>query len=185
MKSCSLWTMRLPFKNQNLSAGLLPPPLTSAQPGTWAHDTMTRRVPRDIMTRILADNREELDLPTATLHCNCREELTGLLASVEAGEHGRLLDITGAGPDLADWAAILAAVPEEQRNWLHAPWLIVEFYFYRRVAAAFGFFSTRYDMFQLQKAQGLVTPCHRQATSAPGYQRSWQVTGQWRWRYAC
>lgn len=45
--------------------------------------------------------------------------------------------------------------PYAQSNWLDAPWLVTEFYFYRRVAQAFGYFRTGYDCFHAQKRLGL------------------------------
>jgi len=45
---------------------------------------------------------------------------------------------------------------EDERNWLNAPWVISEFYLYRRVVEAFRYFETGYDMFVQQKAQGLI-----------------------------
>ena len=54
------------------------------------------------------------------------------------------------------WDKILATIPDDERNWLDAPWVITEFYLYRRVAEAFRFFETGYDMFVKQKASGLA-----------------------------
>jgi hypothetical protein len=45
--------------------------------------------------------------------------------------------------------------PYASSNWLDAPWLVTEFYFYRRVAQAFGYFKTGYDCFHAQKRLGL------------------------------
>ena len=46
---------------------------------------------------------------------------------------------------------ILAAINADNRNWLNAPWVVAEFYFYRRIVEAFKFFETGYDMFAKQK----------------------------------
>ena len=46
---------------------------------------------------------------------------------------------------------ILAAVNSDRRNWLNAPWIVAEFYFYRRIVEAFKFLETGYDMFAKQK----------------------------------
>ena len=46
---------------------------------------------------------------------------------------------------------ILAAIHADKRNWLNAPWVVAEFYFYRRIVEAFKFFETGYDMFAKQK----------------------------------
>jgi uncharacterized protein with ATP-grasp and redox domains len=55
-----------------------------------------------------------------------------------------------------EWNKILSTIPDNERNWLDAPWVISEFYLYRRVAEAFRFFETGYDMFVLQKVSGLM-----------------------------
>lgn len=51
------------------------------------------------------------------------------------------------------WRALMA--PYATSNWLDAPWLVTEFYFYRRVAQAFQYFKTGYDCFSAQKRLGL------------------------------
>ena len=43
----------------------------------------------------------------------------------------------------------------EERNWIDAPWVISEFYFYRRIMEAFNYFESNYDPFVKQKVQGL------------------------------
>ena len=54
------------------------------------------------------------------------------------------------------WADILRTIPDERRNWRQAPWIVSEFYLYRRLAEAFRFFETGYDMFSKQKVSGLI-----------------------------
>lgn len=46
---------------------------------------------------------------------------------------------------------ILADIDDDKRNWLNAPWIVAEFYFYRRIVEAFKYFETGYDMFAKQK----------------------------------
>lgn len=65
--------------------------------------------------------------------------------------------ISDTGPDLLYWDDVLNKLPYDERNWLDAPWIITEYYFYRRVASAFKFFETGYDMFVPQKFAGLVS----------------------------
>jgi hypothetical protein len=50
----------------------------------------------------------------------------------------------------------LQSIPEQERNWLDGPWVVTEFYFYRRIVEAFRYFETGYDMFIKQKFTGLV-----------------------------
>jgi hypothetical protein len=37
------------------------------------------------------------------------------------------------------WETILWSIPMERRNWLNAPWIVTEFYFYRRIAGMYVF----------------------------------------------
>ena len=89
------------------------------------------------------------------------------------GTGGFLRGISDKGPDLQHWSdvftsllsstskfsstyvmsrdEILAAINADNRNWLNAPWVVAEFYFYRRIVEAFKFFETGYDMFAKQK----------------------------------
>lgn len=45
------------------------------------------------------------------------------------------------GPDVKVWGALMRDY--EGSNWLDAPWLVTEFYFYRRVAEIFRYFKVR------------------------------------------
>ena len=134
----------------------LPPPMTSAVEGSWAHDTMSRRVITDILRRIIDDNSDELTKPTSPLRSECLLLLNDLKSSLECGRGGFLRGLSDKGPDLLAWDKILATIPDDERNWLDAPWVISEFYLYRRVAEAFRFFETGYDMFVKQKSSGLM-----------------------------
>lgn len=140
---------------------ILPPPMRSNIEGTWAYDTMSRRVITDIMRRIIEDNESELVKPTSPLRSECFLLLNDLKSSLECGRTGFLRGLSDNGPDVTEWDRILSTLPEEERNWLDAPWVITEFYLYRRIVEAFRFFDTGYDMFVKQKVQGLV-----EATSA-------------------
>jgi hypothetical protein len=81
-----------------------------------------------------------------------------LVESLKHLDDGFLRDIDDdLGPDVRHWNDILRSIPESQRNWLDAPWLIGEFYFYRRVIEAFGYFKTAYDPFARTKQDGLLS----------------------------
>ena len=134
----------------------LPPPMRSNVEGSWAYDTMSRRVVEDILPRIIEDNSDELTQPTSPLRSECLLFLNDLKSSLECGKGGYLRGLSDKGPDLLVWDKILATIPDDERNWLDAPWVITEFYLYRRVAEAFRFFETGYDMFVKQKASGLT-----------------------------
>jgi damage-control phosphatase, subfamily III len=51
----------------------------------------------------------------------------------------------------------LHTIPFEQRNWLDSPWIIAEFYFYRRLMDIFPYMTTSYDVFHQQKLSGLLS----------------------------
>ena len=38
----------------------IPPVITSETPGTWAHDTVSRRLREDILARVFRDNADVL-----------------------------------------------------------------------------------------------------------------------------
>jgi hypothetical protein len=132
------------------------PALTSDIPGTWAFDTMSRRVVEEIIPRVIADNEEELTRPTSSHRSECLLQLNDLISSLKAGSTGILRGIADEGSDVNLWNDIVFNIPEDKRNWLNAPWLITEFYLYRRLAEAFRFFETGYDHFSSQKVKGLL-----------------------------
>lgn len=136
----------------------LPDVMRANKPGTWAFDTMSRRLNDDILERIINDNAEELTYPTSQYRSECLLSLNDLKNSLKCGKSGYLRPILGDknAPDLDEWQRILSSVSENDRNWLDSPWLISEFYFYRRVIESFSFFPTGYDMFIKQKVAGLL-----------------------------
>ena len=107
----------------------LPSPMNSAEKGTWAHSTMSKRIIDDIYKRLLDDNNEELTRPTSPLRSECFLILSDLKSSVECGQGGYLRGIYDGGPDIETWNVILNAIQDSQRNWLDAPWVVSEFYF--------------------------------------------------------
>ena len=147
---------RLKFKSTRILNNPLPPVITSNVVGTWAYDTMNRRIYKDILPRIIDDNSEELTSPTSPLRSECLLLLRDLESSLQCGNTGYLRGLTDSGPDVEQWNSILYSIPEDERNWIYAPWVIAEFYFYRRIIEAFQYFETGYDMFIKQKVDGLV-----------------------------
>lgn len=134
----------------------LPPPMRSNVEGSWAYDTMSRRVITDILKRLVEDNSDELTRPTSPLRSECLLQINDLKSSLECGKTGYLRGLSDKGPDVATWDKILATLTDDERNWLDAPWVLSEFYLYRRINEAFRYFETGYDMFVQQKAQGLI-----------------------------
>lgn len=99
----------------------LPPPLTSDIPGTWAYDTMSRRVRTDILARIFREN---------TLTPSTVEKLKSLDKELEHAETSPLAFLkSDGGPDIHVWnEEILRPFVTEHLTWLSAPWAVAEFY---------------------------------------------------------
>lgn len=148
--------MRLPFSSK-VHLPPTPTPILSNVPGIWAFDTMSRRIKDEIYPRIIQDNENELTYPSSPLRSECLLVLNDLLSSLEAKSTGYLRGIVDSGPDIATWDSILSTLNDSERNWLDSPWLISEFYFYRRITEAFRYFETGYDFFAAQKASGLMS----------------------------
>lgn len=100
---------------------LLPPPLTSDEPGSWAFDTMSRRVRTDILTRVF---RENTFLP-ATI-----ERLRSLDDELANAAESPLTPLRpDGGPDIGTWNDhILPPIMRDRLTWLSAPWVVAEFY---------------------------------------------------------
>eukprot|EP00586_Coscinodiscus_wailesii_P012421 CAMPEP_0172509890 /NCGR_PEP_ID=MMETSP1066-20121228/224210_1 /TAXON_ID=671091 /ORGANISM="Coscinodiscus wailesii, Strain CCMP2513" /LENGTH=433 /DNA_ID=CAMNT_0013288601 /DNA_START=226 /DNA_END=1527 /DNA_ORIENTATION=- len=144
---------------QNLPTLPLPPPILSLTEGTWAYDTMSRRVNKDILQRTLDENPEFLTPPFQTAlesYQALRDELTA--AATTPLRH--LLPTSYTVGDEGDWHNLLAPHVSSQSTWLSTPWLIAEFYLYRRLLEALGYFDPsspgyNYDPFLNQKRSGL------------------------------
>eukprot|EP00591_Stephanopyxis_turris_P004087 CAMPEP_0195511782 /NCGR_PEP_ID=MMETSP0794_2-20130614/3979_1 /TAXON_ID=515487 /ORGANISM="Stephanopyxis turris, Strain CCMP 815" /LENGTH=492 /DNA_ID=CAMNT_0040639439 /DNA_START=40 /DNA_END=1518 /DNA_ORIENTATION=+ len=150
----------------------IPPPILSTTPGTWAYDTMSRRVDSEILQRTFEENEEELSSPEfaqALKNFNAlREELQDA-ANVKL-RHLLPHDSCSDDDDHEDrkkeheeWHGILEPFVDNEDTWLSAPWLVTEFYVYRRVMEALGYFSKsntstyKYDPFLKQKRAGLLS----------------------------
>lgn len=133
----------------------MPEPLRSNTPGTWAYDTMSRRVLEDIVDKVVYGDNEG----TAVLEA-ARPALDELRAEIASASPLTPIPDDG-GPDVEAWNALLAESIEKSETWLTAPWLLSEFYLYRRIAAATGYFAgggsaeERYDVFAKAKQAGL------------------------------
>ena len=105
----------------------LPPPLSGRIVNSFAHFTVTVRMPR-IGRETLTEN----DFPRAAV-----ERLEALIEGIPA-QFVRQLQDPGA-PDLAEWEAYIQ--PYRSANWLEVPWFFAEEYFYRRMLEASGYFQ--------------------------------------------
>jgi hypothetical protein len=130
----------------------LPQPLRGAEIGTFAHRTITVRLP-NIARQTLADNshsRSERPLPAAAL-----DGIEALIAEIP---NEPVVPIKDAGaPDEADWERYVQ--PYLGQDWLQIPWYFAEMYFYRRIIAASGYFQPGpgqgVDPYAIQKRLGL------------------------------
>ena len=122
----------------------LPAPLRGADEGSFAEYTVTSRFPQTV-TRVLADNA----FPPVIV-----ARLNQLRLEIPAAPLRPLQD--GAADNTA-WGVAMA--PYLGQNWLEAPWLPVEIYFYRRILEATGFFQPGpgegIDPFKRQKEKSL------------------------------
>lgn len=108
----------------------------------FAAFTITTRFPA-ILDKILADNQYPASIVKRVL-C-LREEIPG----------GTIRPIADAGTDTESWSEWMA--PFMGQNWLEAPFLEVEIYFYRRILEALDYFGTDEpkDPFLPQKLENL------------------------------
>ncbi len=118
----------------------LPAPLRGNEPGTFTHHSVAVRLP-EIATRVIEEN----DLDPAA-----RSAMAGLIDEVAGGV---ITQLGGQGPDPAAWDSYVA--PHLGRGWLDVPWFFAEYYFYRRVLDAVGYWDTGSDPYRAQKRLGL------------------------------
>ncbi len=134
--------MKLP--NAQIKAPQPPAPLRGNEPGSFAEDTLSRRLP-GIARSLLGENRH----PQAQ---------SGLAALADEMPHGRLRPIHDPGaPDSDRWQVDLQSYLG--LSWLDAPWFLTEAYFFRRILEATGYFQPGpgqgIDPYRAQKAQAL------------------------------
>lgn len=150
----------------------LPKPLLSLTPGTWAYDTMSRRIDSEILERTFQENKEEYlnDEKFAIAYQKfqaLRNDLQG--AATSPLRHldplpDHLADDPASVREYNEWRQILSPYvdKEEPDTWLSAPWMAAEFYLYRRLMETLDYFNPEsstymYDPFAKQKRAGLDT----------------------------
>lgn len=152
----------------------IPPPLLSLTPGSWAYDTMSRRLNKDILQRTYEENEEAFNSPefaSALERFNkLRSELDNAANTkltylqFDEGEDGRPAELVER--EAREWKDILAKYVENDDTWLSAPWLTTEFYAYRRLIEALGYYDKSnaatylYDPFAVAKKAGLNSSVH-------------------------
>jgi hypothetical protein len=141
---------------------LRPPPICSNVPGTWAYDTMSRRIDSEILARTIRDMEKDLARPEfATIRHNIMEKLRpSLVNSAVLPKLPPPHDPydTVLRDEYETWQTILQ--PYQSDTWLTAPWLIAEFYVYRQLMVCLDYFNPmspgfRYDPFRMAKRDGL------------------------------
>ena len=148
------------------SDGRLPPAILSNVPGTWAYDTVSRRLRESILSRVATDNADTLDADPraaaafAALDAELADAANVVLRSIE----------DDGGPDVRCWNESLVDA-WIGKTWLDTPWLVSEFYFYRRVLEAIGYFGdgpgAGKDPFQRDKDAGLAACAEATKALAP------------------
>mmetsp|Transcript_28405 Transcript_28405/g.39920 ORF Transcript_28405/g.39920 Transcript_28405/m.39920 type:complete len:491 (-) Transcript_28405:368-1840(-) len=143
----------------------LPPPILSDTPGTWAYDTMSRRVDSDILQRTYEDCESDLASPGFENELKRFQDLRSELQSAATTKLTYLPDLPADASaerqrEYAEWKEMLSPFIDNDDTWLSAPWLVTEFYVYRRLMQALGYWDEnskgyKYDPFIKAKRDGL------------------------------
>ena len=142
----------------------LPDPIRSETVGTWAFDTMSRRVDAEILERTFKDNEEKFN----EWRPEIRDAFDKLRQELRDAANVKLAypdeAPKDASPDrkleVEQWKAILKPNVDESETWLSSPWMVAEFYVYRRLMDCLGYWDPSsqgylYDPFYKQKKAGL------------------------------
>ena len=149
----------------------IPDPLLSLTPGTWAYDTMSRRLNEEILQRTYEENEEAFNSPQFAEALERFDKLRSELekASTTKLRHLQFDRSTDGRPSVVvdreerEWQEILAPYIDNSDTWLSAPWLVTEFYAYRRLMEALGYYDKTnpatymYDPFLVAKRAGLAS----------------------------
>jgi hypothetical protein len=145
----------------------LPEPIYSNTPGTWAYDTMSRRVDAEILQRTYEDNQETFE---STAFQKVNERFQALRQELQNAATTKLtylddLPVSASADrvkEAAEWKQLLEPYVQAGDTWLSAPWMVTEFYVYRRVMQALDYWNKdsagyQYDPFLKQKRAGLIS----------------------------
>jgi hypothetical protein len=160
----------------------LPPPICSNVVGTWAYDTMSRRIGQEILCNIVwhdcADDLSQLHFLSirdaimalrtelqfaATTPLTLLPSLPPVTAIPDANLQQQQQQQQSVITEWEQWNTILQPyVVETHDTWLSAPWLMTEFYLYRRLMQCLDYWNPQsagymYDPFRIQKRNGLIT----------------------------
>ncbi len=109
-----------------VSAGEVPPPLMTSEPGSFAYNTFKVRIPL-IIDEIVAANQFPPEI------------LQGMQALRSEIVSGQIKPLSEDAPDKAFWNEV--SKPWIGRTWLEVPWYWAETFFYRRVLEATRYFQ--------------------------------------------
>ncbi|KAL3893252.1 MAG: hypothetical protein SGARI_008287, partial [Bacillariaceae sp.] len=158
----------------------IPEPIYSDVPGTWAYDTMSRRVDEEILQRTLEDNQEAFR-SDAFQEINARFE--ALRKDLRTSAKLTMLDELPENAsqerqrEWNEWKDILQPFLDKNDTWLTAPWMVTEFYVYRRLIDAIGYWDEgtagyQYDPFVKQKRAGLESSAEPMLAKIPDLPKS-------------
>eukprot|EP00536_Pseudo-nitzschia_multiseries_P010701 jgi/Psemu1/203910/e_gw1.336.9.1 len=114
----------------------IPEPLYSDTPGTWAYDTMTRRVDEEILQRTYDDNKDVWETEEFK---DILDRFNGLRNVLRHSGETKL-SLPPPPPsgcsearqtEWEEWTQILDPFVKKGDTWLTAPWMVTEFYVYR------------------------------------------------------
>jgi uncharacterized protein with ATP-grasp and redox domains len=142
-----------------LNDRVLPPPITAAEPGSYARYSVSVRLPR-IIEQVIESNPVEASAREA-LRELAREIRDGVVTSPFPGGH--VPPSSMDGEERRTWETQIAA--QEGRKWLDIPWYFAEAFYYLKLLAAFGYFQAAAhgdpraaDPFRPQKERELFDP---------------------------
>jgi hypothetical protein len=145
----------------------IPEAICSTEPGTWAYDTMSRRVNEEILERNYQDNKETWE---SAKFAPVLARIQALRFDLQNAKNCKLTHLDelprGASDarkkEWSEWHEILEPYVSNGDTWLTAPWMVTEFYVYRRLIQALGYFDPNspgylYDPFVKSKRDGLLS----------------------------
>lgn len=145
----------------------IPEPILSSKPGTWAYDTMSRRVDSEILQRTYEDNEDTFN---SAAFSDVLVRFNSLRAKLQSAADTKLTYLEALPDDapedrrreFVEWQTILEPFVTRGDTWLSAPWLVTEFYVYRLLMEALGYWDPssagyKYDPFAKQKMAGLLS----------------------------
>ena len=150
----------------------IPEPLLSTTPGTWAYDTMTRRVDQEILQRTYDENKDTFN---SSKFAQVLQDFNALRAELQNSMNTRMRYLKPPNKlslsteeaqkqeaEHAEWNEYLKPYIENGDTWCSTPWLVAEFYVYRRLMEAIGYFDPssagyKFDPFATQKKAGLLS----------------------------